>query len=233
MRVSIVIPCYNEEETIGDVIEKTQNLETPYEKEIIVVDDGSTDRSCMVVKRYREVRLVRHSSNRGKGETVRTGFKYATGEIVAIQDADMEYMPEDLPRLAKPIIAGRADVVLGSRFLGRAEGMSLSHRLANKFLSSIAGLLYHLKISDVMTGHKAFRTEAIHALDLRSSEFEIEAEIVAKAIAKGYRVSEVPINYRCREKGIAKINWRHGFRSVYVLLWIRLLNVFHREPFID
>jgi len=226
MKLSVLIPCYNEEETIEEVIKRTQGVQTPYEKEIIVVDDGSTDRSCLVVERYPKARLVRHTSNRGKGQAVRTGLEYATGEIVAIQDADMEYRPEDLPKLIKPILEGRADAVLGSRFIDGAGGMSGSHWLANRFLSLVATLLYHHRISDVMTGHKGFRTEVLRGLDLRSSEFEIETEIVAKLIAKGYRVKEVPIKYRYRKKGVAKINWRHGLRSLYVLLRIGPLGGF-------
>jgi len=231
MKVSVLIPCYNEEETIGEVIERILVLETRYDKEIIVIDDGSTDRSCSVVEKYPQVRLVRHSSNRGKGEAVRTGLKYATGEITAIQDADMEYKPDDLPKLVEPILSGEADVVLGSRFLGRAEGMSRSHWLANKFLSFITTLICHCRITDVMTGHKAFKAEVLRGLDLRSSEFEIETELAAKAIAKGYRFKEVPIEYGYRQKGVTKINWRHGFRSLYVLLRIGLLSLFRSETF--
>jgi len=226
MRVSILIPCFNEQETVGKVIEKTLGLETPYEKEIIVVDDGSTDRSCAVVEKYRDVMLVTHSSNRGKGEAIRTGFKNATGDIVAIQDADMEYRPQDLPRLINPILTGRADVVLGSRFLGRAEGMSRSHWLANRFLSLVTTLLCSHKISDVMTGHKVFRKQVLEDISVSAKEFEVETELVAKALLKRYRVVEVPIDYKYRLRGKAKIGWRHGFRSLYVLLRIGLLSVF-------
>jgi len=226
LKVSILIPCYNEEETIGEVIERTLGLETHYEKEVIVVDDGSTDGSRGVVERYPDVRLIMHGSNRGKGEAIQTGLRHATGEIVAIQDADMEYNPEDMPRLVKPILEGQADVVLGSRFLGRAEGMSGSHWLANRLLSLVTTLLCRHKISDVMTGHKVFRKEVLGDISVRAKEFEVEPELVAKALLKRYRVIEVPIDYQYRMRGEAKIGWRHGFRSLYVLLRIGLLSRF-------
>jgi len=229
MKVSIIIPCYNERETIKEVIRSLSSVAFPCEREIIVVDDGSTDGTSEAVRDLTYDKLVVHGVNRGKGRAIRSGLVEASGDVVAIQDADMEYLPEDLPKLVEPILDGEADVVLGSRFIGQFKGMSLSHNVANRGLSCAASLLFSRRITDVMTGHKAFRTEFLRGLDLRSSEFEIETEIVAKAIAKGYRVKEVPIKYRYREKGAAKINWRHGFRSLYVLLRTWLLSGFQSK----
>jgi glycosyltransferase involved in cell wall biosynthesis len=229
MRVSIIIPCYNEKETIGEVIRRLSSVMFPCESEIIVVDDGSTDGTGEVVRDWAGCKIAVHEVNRGKGRAIQSGLAEASGDLVVIQDGDMEYPPEELPKLVQPILDGEADVVLGSRFTGEFKGMSLSHHVANRGLSYVTSFLFGRRITDVMTGHKAFRTEVLRGLDLRSSEFEIETEMVAKAIAKGYRVKEVPIRYHYRKKGVAKISWRHGFRSLGVLLKIRLSSGFASE----
>lgn len=217
MKVSIVIPCFNERETIGQVIEQTLQVRFPCEREIIVADDGSTDGSSDIVREYGEVKLVVHEANRGKGAAVKTGIGAASGDILVIQDADMEYPPIILPDLINPILIEEADVVMGSRFLGQIEGMSWSHTLANRMLSYVTSVLTGQKISDVMTGHKAFRMNLLREMPLQSREFEVEVELIMRAAMKGAKILEIPITYSRRKAGNAKIGWKHGVESLLLL----------------
>jgi len=226
MKVSIVIPCFNEGRTIAEVIDRILQVRFDCEREIIVVDDGSTDGSDQIIKTFSEVKLVTHETNRGKGAAIRTGIETASGDVLVIQDADMEYRPSFLPELVDPIFKGEADVVIGSRFLGQVEGMSWSHAFGNKVLSWTASLLTGQAVTDVMTGHKAFRTSLLREMRLKSGEFEIEVELIARAAKRRARISEIPITYSYRKAGTAKIGWRHGVSSFLLLLRLAL-----GEPF--
>jgi len=223
MKISIIIPCYNEEETINDVIKKLNKLILPYKTELIVVDDGSTDRTAQIIEKIPNIKLVRHRKNKGKGIAIKSGISKASGDIILIQDSDLEYFPVEIPNLIAPIISKKADVVLGSRFLGRIEGMSFSHLLANKFLSWCISLLSRRKITDVMTGYKIFTKEAIQGIEILSKGFEVETELVMKFCKKNLRILEVPIKYVHRRKGKSKINWKHGFLSLYNIFkyWLK------------
>jgi len=222
MKVSIVIPCFNESGTIADVIEQTLRVPLGCEREVVVVDDGSTDGSGDIIKAFAEAKLVAHETNRGKGAAIRTGIEAASGDILVIQDADMEYAPAFLPKLINPILEGEADVVLGSRFLGQIGGTSWSHALANRVLSWLASLLSGQPISDVMTGHKAFGLGLLKEMSLKSREFEVEVELIMRAAKKGATILEIPISYVHRKTGVGKIGWRHGVASFFLLLKLAL-----------
>lgn len=217
-KVSIIIPCFNEEGTISEVIERVKRVDLGLEKEIVVVDDGSTDSSFEKASSHSGVTVVRHERNMGKGAAVKTGIAHSTGDIVVIQDADLEYLPEDIPGLLAPLLRGEADVVYGSRFIGKIEGMSLSHRLGNRVLSWATQVLFGSNITDMMTGYKAFKREAVEGLELKARRFEFEPEVTAKLLKRGAKIVEVPINYSVRKIGEAKIRWRDGLTCLWWLL---------------
>ena len=217
--ISIIIPAYNERATIPIILKRIKNV--PLDKEIIVVDDGS----CDGTKEYLEsladpiIKVVFHPKNLGKGAAVRTGFQYANGEVIIIQDADLEYHPDEYPELIKPIVDGRADVVYGSRFIGTHRVFLFNHYIGNKIINFFANMLYNTMLSDMMTGYKVFRQGAVKNLKLKANGFGIEAEITAEIFKQGLRVYEVPISYsgRSYEEG-KKINWYHFFVVFYWLL---------------
>jgi glycosyltransferase involved in cell wall biosynthesis len=228
VRVSFLVPAYNEAATIVELLDRVTALEL--DKQIVVVDDGSTDGTGDLVDRWREGRdglvLVRQE-NRGKGAAVRAAIPHADGEIVVIQDADLEYDPVDVPALIEPIERGVADVVFGSRLTGgRPQRAYLFwHLLGNKFLSLLTNVLYNTTISDMETGYKAFRTEVLRSLDLRQNDFGIEPEITAKICKRKLRVYELPIAYYGRTYAEGKkITWRDGFKAIRVLLSVRLFD---------
>ncbi|MBS7288576.1 MAG: glycosyltransferase family 2 protein [Candidatus Freyarchaeota archaeon] len=212
------MPCFNEEGTISEVIERVKRVDLGLEKEIVVVDDGSTDSSFEKASSHSGVVVVRHERNMGKGAAVKTGIAHSTGDIVVIQDADLEYLPEDIPGLLAPLLRGEADVVYGSRFIGSIEEMSLSHRLGNRVLSWTTRLFFGSKITDMMTGYKAFKREAVEGLELRARRFEFEPEVTAKLLKRGAKIVEVPIKYSVRKSGEAKIRWRDGLTCLWWLL---------------
>jgi len=217
--ISVVIPTYNEEESVGEVLRKLLELEGLLPPmEIIVVDDGSTDRTVQEVAKFPSVIHVSHEKNLGKGAALRTAFRVASGDILVVQDADMEYCPSEIPKLVWPILTGQADVVYGSRFKGKHEGMSFSHLVGNKILTLTTRLLYRTQITDVMTGRKCFTRKVIGSIDLTEDGFKIETEITAKVLKNGWRITEVPINYSKRIKGSAKIRYRDGVSSMLKLL---------------
>ena len=221
MKLSIIVPCYNEEGTIGQVLKRILSLRLPCDLEIVVVDDGSSDRSVEVLGQFKSVRLIKHQTNRGKGEAIRTGIQESSGDFLLVQDSDLEYFPEDIPGLIEPILTKRADMVLGSRFLGKPKGMSRSHLLANRLLSYLTQTLFGKEITDVMTGHKVFTRKSVSEISVDSRGFDIEAELVGKFLKQGKRIVEVPIQYEYRKSGKAKITWKDGCTSLWTLFKIR------------
>jgi glycosyltransferase involved in cell wall biosynthesis len=228
MKVSIIIPVYNEFRTFEQVLERVQAAALPEgcEKEIVVVDDGSTDGTDRIFgERARRGALVgcRREVNAGKGTALRAGFGLASGDIILIQDGDLEYDPNDYARLIEPIVRGEADVVYGSRFRGSANGMTLRHRLANRLLTAAANLLFDAEISDEATAYKAFRASLLREVRLECRRFEFCPEVTAKIRRLGHRIHEVPISYNAR--GIAegkKIRFADGLEAVWTLLKYRL-----------
>ena len=222
--LSVVMPVYNERETIEEIIGRV--LAVPIRIELIVVDDCSTDGTRAhlgeLQKQY-GFTLLLQPRNQGKGAALRRGFAAVTGDIVAIQDADLEYSPEEFPRLAELIIDGRADVVYGSRFLGSHRVFLFTHYLGNLFLTLITNVLYNTMLSDMETCYKIMRREVLDGLDLRSNGFGIEPEITAKIFKRGYRVYEVPITYDGRgyDEG-KKITWKDGIVALWVLFRNRI-----------
>ena len=218
VKISVVVPTYNEEESVGEVLRKLSGLERLLPPmEVIVVDDGSTDRTAYEVSKFPSVKYVRHKKNLGKGVALRTAFEVAVGDIIVVQDADMEYCPSEIPKLVRPILTGQADVVYGSRFKGKHKGMSFSHYVGNKVLSLTTRLLYRTPMTDVMTGRKCFTRKVIESIDLTEDGFKIETEITAKVLKKGWRIVEVPINYFKRTRGSAKIRCWDGVSSMVKL----------------
>ncbi len=221
-KVSVIVPCYNEAHTIVSAIEKLSSLQEALELEIIVVDDGSTDESAQKVKDLSGIKLERHERNKGKGAAIATGAAKATGDVIVIQDADLEYDPKEIPQLVKPILSGECDIVYGSRFKGKIDGMAFSHYMGNKVLSYFTSLLYGVGITDMMTGHKAFRASVFKQLKLKSPGFGFEMEVTVKALEKGFKIKEAPIGYSRRKFGKPKIRWRDGIKSILQLFKYRL-----------
>jgi glycosyltransferase involved in cell wall biosynthesis len=225
MRVSLLIPAYNEAASIGEVLDRIGSLDL--DKQVIVVDDGSTDDTAAIAERWVEGRdaLLLRESHRGKGAAIRAAIPHVDGDIVVIQDADMEYDPVDVPALIEPIARGAADVVFGSRLLGgRPQRAHLFwHLVGNRFLSLLTSLLFNTTISDMETGYKAFRADVLRSLNLRQDGFGIEPEITAKVCLRNLRIYELPIAYygRTYEEG-KKITWRDGFKAILVLVTVRV-----------
>lgn len=217
--LTVVIPVYNETDFFEDLLERV--LATPYKKQIVVIDDKSTDGSDELVRkageRYPEVETFFHEVNRGKGAALRTGFDRATGDIVLIQDADLEYDPAEYPVLLAPILDGRADVVYGSRFLSGAHRVLLFwHMIGNKILTLYSNMLTNINLTDMETCYKVFRTEVIQSIDLETDRFGFEPEVTAKVAKAGWRMYEVPISYSGREYAEGKkITWRDGVAAFW------------------
>ncbi|MFQ5800238.1 MAG: glycosyltransferase family 2 protein [Candidatus Hydrothermarchaeales archaeon] len=223
MDISIIIPVYNEENSISEILGKVLKLRFDnLEREVIVVDDGSTDRTPEILKGFvkEPIKIITHEKNLGKGMAIRTGLSNSTGSIVAMQDSDMEYDPSELPNLVNHILNG-APVVYGSRFLGSVKNMRFHFYLGNRFLSLFTRFLYGAPITDMETGFKVFRREAIEGIDLESTGFEIEPELTAKILRKSYRIKEVPINYIAREKQQKKITVKDGILALWALIKYR------------
>jgi glycosyltransferase involved in cell wall biosynthesis len=222
MKLSVVIPVYNERDTIADVIETVRA--TPYEKEILVVDDGSTDGTSEVLRSYAAdpvVRVLQQSENRGKGAALRRGFEAATGDVVIVQDADLEYSPDDYPTLLQPIVDGRADVVYGSRFHGGpGRVLYYRHTMGNRLLTFLSNLLTDLNLTDMETCYKVFRREVIQAIALTSDRFGFEPEVTAKlSRIPEIAIYEVPIAYHGRTYAEGKkITWKDGVSAIWSIL---------------
>ena len=232
--LSVVVPCYNERATVAELLRRVR--EVPIDKEIIVIDDVSTDGSRDVVaslaKEHPEIRQLLQPVNQGKGAAIRRGIAEARGDIVIIQDADLEYDPEEYPKLVQPIIDGHADVVFGSRFEGYPRRVMLYwHRLGNTFLTFLSNATTNLDLTDMETCYKVFRREVIQSINLQSNRFGIEPEITAKVAKRGYRVYEVPISYYGRDYWEGKkINWKDGFSAIWTILKYGLFDDPSNEP---
>ena len=222
------MPAYNEEKTIIQILDKVLAVKIPLEKEIIVVDDGSKDKTVDLVKGYKKnhnlgnMTIFELDKNGGKGTAVRKGFSLATGDIVLIQDADLEYDPEDYKQLLEPILNGKSKVVFGSRFLKNHTARYNFYYLGNIFLSFVTRLLYWKNITDMETCYKVFDKEVLDKITLRSTRFDLEPEITAKVIRAGFKIVEVPVKYYSRsfEEG-KKITWMDGVKAVWYLVRFR------------
>jgi len=226
MKLSVVIPVYNEVSTIGEILNRVRSV--PQDKEIIVIDDGSTDgtRQWLEKLTMQEVTVLFHSENKGKGAALRTGFEQAAGDIVIIQDADLEYDPRDYDCLIGPIADGRADVVFGSRFLGGPHRVLFFwHYVGNRVLTVLSNMLTNLNLSDMETGYKAFRTPLLREISIKSNRFGFEPEITAKFARLKCRMYEVPISYSGRgyEEG-KKITWRDGLAALFHVIRFRFFD---------
>ena len=238
MKLSIIVPVYNEREMVEDILNQVCGVtltveiglgeKVTLEKEIIVIDDGSTDgtrETLIEEQKKRDFVLLFHKRNRGKGAGVRTGIAHSTGDIVLIQDADLEYDPRDYPTLLRPILEKRVKVVYGSRFLGPRKAMLFWHIVGNKFLTLVTNVLYNAILSDMETCYKMLDGDLARSLNLKSEGWGIDPEITAKVLKRGHRIFEVPISYYGREyfEG-KKISWRDGFTVLWTLLKYRVVD---------
>jgi glycosyltransferase involved in cell wall biosynthesis len=225
-KLSVIVPVYNERTTLVEVLRRMRAVELPdgIDREIIVVDDGSTDGTREVLRQLGDstVRVLLHEGNRGKGAAVRTGIGVASGDYILIQDADLEYDPEDWPTMIAPVQRGRARVVYGSRFTGERRNMLFLHWVGNRMLSLVTNVLYNTTLSDMETCYKLVDRSLMVDLELRSNRFDIEPEITAKILKRGVRIYEVPISYAGREFDEGKkITWRDGFAALWTLVKFR------------
>ncbi|MFC1541694.1 glycosyltransferase family 2 protein [Candidatus Latescibacterota bacterium] len=221
MKLSIVIPLYNEKSTIREILKRIR--QTPFEKEIIIVDDSSTDGSRELLKEMEndsDLRIFYHDKNSGKGASLRTGFKHVTGDIIIIQDADLEYDPSEYKDLIKPITDDKADVVYGSRFLGAPHRVLFFwHSVANNILTFISNMLTNLNLSDMETCYKVFRREVIEQISIRSSRFGVEPELTAKIARLNVRIYEIPITYSGRKYSEGKkIGWKDAISALFSII---------------
>ncbi|KKQ56839.1 MAG: hypothetical protein US75_C0002G0037 [Candidatus Woesebacteria bacterium GW2011_GWC1_38_13] len=239
MKLSIIIPVYNEEATIGELLRRVYKARLPkkIEKEIVIVDDASKDNSYNICLNFKQkfsgkikIKLIKHNTNRGKGSAVVDGINLASGDVVVIQDADLEYDPNDYIKLIDPILAGKADVVFGSRLknyplrlFGKKKTPLITHYLGNKFLTLVTEVLYQRKVSDMETCYKMFKKDVLKGINIKAKKFDFEPEFTAKILKKGYRICEVPIKVKPRgyEEG-KKISWRDGFTAIWTLVKYRI-----------
>lgn len=226
MKLSVIIPVFNEEKTVAEIISRVKKQKIPKaEKEIIVVNDGSTDKSLEIIQKIKGIKLVNYKKNSGKGTAVRKGIKKATGDYILIQDADLEYDPSDYKILLAPILEGKAEVVYGSRFLGPHKNMLFWHMLANKSLSFLTNILYNTTLSDMEVGYKLFPRKLALVLNLKANGFDFEPEITAKILKRNIRIFEVPTSYAGREYSEGKkITMKDAFIALFILLKYRFVD---------
>jgi glycosyltransferase involved in cell wall biosynthesis len=225
-KLSVIIPVFNERNTVAEIVRRMRSVELPVEREIVIVDDGSDDGTRDVLTQLRDstVRVVAHSANRGKGAAIRTGLESVSGDVVLVQDADLEYDPEDWPKLLAPVLKGRARVVYGSRFTGERRNMLFLHWVGNRFLSFVTNVLYNSTLSDMETCYKLFERDVLDGMQLRADRFDFEPEFTAKVLRRGIRIYEVPISYAGREPYEGKkITWRDGVIALWTLVKYRFV----------
>jgi glycosyltransferase involved in cell wall biosynthesis len=223
--LSVLVPVYNERNTVAEVVRRMRHVELPIDREIIIIDDGSDDGTDKVLAAIEDstVRVLRHTTNQGKGAAIRTALGVARGDLVVVQDADLEYDPEDWPKLLGPVLKGRALVVYGSRFTGERRNMLFWHWVGNRVLSLTTNILYNTTLSDMETGYKLFDRRVLDAIEINADRFEFEPEITAKVLRAGHRIYEVPISYAGRDADEGKkITWRDGVRAFVTLVKYRV-----------
>lgn len=223
--LTVIVPVYNERNTVAEIVRRMRRVQMPVDVEIIMVNDASWDGTGDILKALEDstVRVVHHPDNAGKGAAIRTGLAHARGDLVLIQDADLEYDPDDWPRMLNPVLKGKAEVVYGSRFTGERRNMMFTHWLGNRFLSLVTNVLYNTTLSDMETCYKLFDRRVLEGMDIRADGFDFEPEVTAKVLRRGYRIYEVPISYAGREYTEGKkITWRDGYRALWTLLRYRL-----------
>jgi glycosyltransferase involved in cell wall biosynthesis len=231
LKLSIVIPVYNEKHFLGTLLERVMEVDYEGEFEVIAVDDGSSDGSAeeleRVAARYNNIRCLKHERNRGKGAALRTGFQAVSGDIIIVQDADLEYDPKEIPKVLGPIRKGDADVVFGSRFLsaGPHRVLYFWHSVGNNFLTLLSNLFTNLNLTDMEVCYKAMRREVLNSFTLKEDRFGIEPEITAKVARGGWRIYEVPISYygRTYTEG-KKITWKDGWRALWSIVKYNLFS---------
>jgi glycosyltransferase involved in cell wall biosynthesis len=225
--LSVIVPVFNERATVVEIVRRMRAVELPVEREIVVVDDGSDDGTGAVLTQLRDstVRVVKHAQNRGKGAAIRTGLESSSGDLVLVQDADLEYDPEDWPRLLAPVLKGRARVVYGSRFTGERRNMLFLHWVGNRFLSLVTNVLYNTTLSDMETCYKLFDRRVLDGVRLQADRFDFEPEFTAKVLRRGIRIYEVPISYAGREPNEGKkITWHDGVIALWTLVKYRFVD---------
>ena len=225
MKLSIIIPVYNEERTVGQLLERVQSAKLAgWTKHIIVIDDGSTDGTRGFLKRWdKKIQIVHKEKNEGKGSAVAIGLSLATGDVILIQDADLEYDPKDYEKLLDPFKDPRINVVYGSRFLGSHLSTMYLYALGNKFVTFITNILYNTNITDMETGYKEFRRDVIVGIKIQAKRFDFEPEITAKVLKTGYQIYEVPISYFGRKFSEGKkLTWRDGIIALWILIKYRI-----------
>jgi glycosyltransferase involved in cell wall biosynthesis len=226
-KLSVIVPVFNERNTVVECVRRMRAVDLPVEREIIIVDDGSDDGTRAVLSQLGDstVRVVLHPHNLGKGAAIRTALEHVTGDLVLIQDADLEYDPDDWAKLLAPVLKGRAVVVYGSRFTGERSNMLLMHWIGNRFLSLVTNVLYNTTLSDMETCYKLFDKRVLDGMTLRADRFDFEPEVTAKVLRRKVRIYEVPISYSGREVDEGKkITWRDGFVALWTLVKYRFFD---------
>ncbi len=227
--LTVIVPVYNERATVAEIVRRVRAADVPLTVDVVVVDDGSNDGTDKVLAAIEDstVRVVSHERNSGKGAAIRTGLAHARGDLVVIQDADLEYDPDDWPRLLEPVLKHKAVVVYGSRFTGERKNMLPLHWVGNRFLSLVTNVLYSSTLSDMETCYKLFDRRVLEGITVVSNRFDFEPEITAKVLRRGYRIYEVPISYAGREVDEGKkITWRDGFGALKALVKYRFTRKF-------